>query len=71
MKFIFLAWVGDDVSGLARGRVGSHVGSVKPLMGVCYIFNIRPLTEQLTHIDLRADNQREFTLDIIKKKLKV
>lgn len=58
IKFVFLTFVGEDVGGLARGRVGVHVGSVKPLMGQC-------------NIDLSADNQRECTMAIIKKKLKV
>ena len=58
IKFVFLTFVGEAVSGLALARVGSHMGSIKPLLGQ---FNI----------EMRADTLKECAEDIIRKKLKV
>lgn len=33
-KFVFITYVGDDVRGLAKSRVGSHMSNIKPLFGV-------------------------------------
>lgn len=43
---------------MARGRVGVHMSSVKPIIGQC-------------NIDLRADTIKDMALSIITKKLKV
>lgn len=34
VKFVFIVFTGENVGGMTRGRVGVHVGSVKPLVGV-------------------------------------
>lgn len=34
VKFVFIVFVGENVGGMQRGRVGVHTGSVKPLVGV-------------------------------------
>ncbi len=34
-KFVLITFVGGEVGGLARARVGTHMSSIKPLMGVC------------------------------------
>eukprot|EP01147_Barroeca_monosierra_P000843 gene843-4115_t len=58
IKFVALTYVGEGVSGMNRGRVGVHSGSIRPLLGQC-------------NIDISADNKRECTREIITKKLKV
>eukprot|EP00730_Choanoeca_flexa_P002983 TRINITY_DN11251_c0_g1_i5.p1 TRINITY_DN11251_c0_g1~~TRINITY_DN11251_c0_g1_i5.p1 ORF type:complete len:616 (+),score=200.94 TRINITY_DN11251_c0_g1_i5:85-1932(+) len=58
IKFVALTFVGENVGGMARGRVGVHTGSIRPLFGQC-------------NIDLSADNVKECSEAIIRKKLKV
>lgn len=64
---------GTRPSRIARGIREAHHGGVFfsfvtfPFMSCVFT----TLTLQLTHIDLSADNARECTLEIIKKKLKV
>lgn len=58
VKFVALTFVGEDVGGMRRARVGVHTGSIRPLLGQC-------------NVDLTADNKRECTEAIIRKKLKV
>eukprot|EP00051_Salpingoeca_urceolata_P016190 m.213811 g.213811 ORF g.213811 m.213811 type:complete len:417 (-) comp18613_c0_seq2:428-1678(-) len=58
VKFVFITFCGENVGGMARGRVGAHSPSVRGMFGQ-------------THTDLRADNHKECAEPIIRKLLKV
>eukprot|EP00040_Diaphanoeca_grandis_P005517 m.33180 g.33180 ORF g.33180 m.33180 type:complete len:461 (+) comp16771_c1_seq1:103-1485(+) len=58
VKFIGLTFVGENVGGMQRGRVGAHSGTVKTLFGQM-------------NVELSADNRDECAMDIISKKLKI
>ena len=58
IKFVFIVYVGDNVGAMAKGRVTTHLSDVKPMFGQ---FNI----------ELRADNAKECSEDIMRRKLKV
>jgi hypothetical protein len=38
-KFVLITFVGSEVGGLARARVGTHMSSIKPLLGVCDVIS--------------------------------
>uniref|UniRef100_A0A7S4BJE2 ADF-H domain-containing protein n=1 Tax=Chrysotila carterae TaxID=13221 RepID=A0A7S4BJE2_CHRCT len=56
VKFVFIAYVGPNVGGLARGRVGGHKGGVHELVGQ-------------SHVDIQTDDKDDLTEAVIKDKL--
>ena len=58
IKFVGLTFVGEDVGGMQRGRVGAHSGPIKQMFGQM-------------NIEVMADTQEECTMDILKKKCKL
>merc|ERR1740117_2199762 len=58
VKFVGLRFVGEDVGGMQRGRVGPHSGPIMRMFGQM-------------NIEVAADNQEECTMEIFQKKCKL
>jgi len=56
IKFVIIVYVGPNVGGMARGRVGGHKGDVKELMGQ-------------SHVDFQTDDRSDLTEENIKDRL--
>jgi hypothetical protein len=57
VKFVFIVYVGPNVGGMQRGRVGAHKGDIKSLVGQ-------------SHVDFQTDEKEELSEASITEKLK-
>jgi len=57
VKFVFLCFVGPSVGGMQKGRVGSHKGDVKELIGQ-------------SHVEIQTDDKEDISQEAITTKLK-
>ena len=57
VKFVFICFVGPNVGGMVRGRVGSHKGDVKAMVGQ-------------SHVDIQTDDKSEISEAAITDRLK-